>query len=198
MWGWALIDSDDELMARVKNGDKEAFDLLYRRYESRLRSFFQTFACRYDEARDCVQETFIRLWLARDSYQPIGEFMSYLFRIGRNVWISRVRRLNCRPREVCSEDSDASSPRIYASMGQVWPMDASPEEWVILEYRRWRVRQAVRAVPEPYRTALVLVHLHEMKYAEVADELGIPIGTVKSRISAALGILRDRLKEELL
>jgi len=193
-----LIDSDDELMARVKNGDKEAFDLLYRRYESRLRSFFQTFACRYDEARDCMQETFIRLWLARENYQATGAFPSYLFRIGRNVWISRVRRVSSRPREVSKDDPEETSPRIYASMGQVWPMDASPEEWVILEYRKWRVRQAVRAVPEPYRTALVLVHLHEMKYAEVADELDIPIGTVKSRISAALGILRERLKEELI
>jgi len=192
-----LVKSDAELMTRVGNGDREAFSLLYLRYEARLRSFFQSFGCEYHEAQDCAQDTFLRLWLARSSYQPTGDFTAYLFRIARNCWISRLRKRKCRPQEV-SSDSEVFSPRIYAALGQVSPMDVEPEEYLILEYRKWRVRRAVRAIPEPYRTALVLVHLHDMKYAEVADELEIPMGTVKSRISAALAILRERLKEELL
>ncbi len=68
----------------------------------------------------------------------------------------------------------------------------------MLEYRRWRVRRAVRSIPDPYREALELVHLNGLKYSEVAEKLQVPIGTVKSRIAAAVKILRERLEEELL
>lgn len=182
-----------EVMTRVATGDEDAFDLIYLRYQERLRAFFQTFGCEYHEAQDCAQQTLLRLWLARADYQPSGCFAAY----PRNCWISRLRRLKSKPQEVPAEGDDSAAVTCDR-LAQLSPMDRSPEESLMHEYRRWRIRRAVRSVPEPYRTALVLVHLHGMRYAEVAEELGIPIGTVKSRISAALGILRERLKEELL
>ena len=193
-----LSDSDTELMMRVRDGDRDAFNQLYQRYETRLRALFMSFPCSYDETQDLIQETFLRLWLARGSYQTTGPFTAYLFTIARNCWLGQLRKRKCRPQEISSNYDDEPMQHLLPAVEQMESSDSIPEESLMLEYRNWRIRQAVQLIPEPYRTAFVLVHLRGMKYAEVAEKMAIPIGTVKSRINTALGILRERLKEELL
>ena len=192
-----MLDSDEDLMSRVREDDQEAFNLLYRRYEARLRSLFVSFQCAFDDARDCVQDTFVRLWLSRSTYQPTGPFAAYLFTIARSCWIDRLRKLHCRPLEAPLGDGDDPGPE-ESPAGKTARAEWVPEANLMLEYRRWRVRRAVRSIPEPHRAAIEMVHLHGMKYAEAAQRLDVPIGTVKSRIATAVKMLRERLKEELL
>lgn len=188
-----MPESDEELMARVSEDDQEAFDALYRRYEARLRSLFVSFQCSQDDARDCTQDTFVRLWLARADYRPSGTFAAYLFTIARNCWINRLRKLKCRPVESAMPYED--DPPLPEPEERV---EWAPEASLMLDYRRYRVREAVRSIPEPYRQTLELVHLDGMKYVEAAEKLNVPIGTIKSRISNAVKLLRKRLEEEAL
>lgn len=190
--------SDDELVDQVKQGDREAFGLLYQRYGARLRALFASFGCRFDEAQDLTQETFLGLWLARAEYEPRGEFVGYLFKIARNCWLGMLRKGRGKPQEIPVEQSDDIRSRAEQAMLHLKYAENVPEEAILADYRKWRVQQAVGSLPEPYREVLVLVHLQGLKYQEAADELGIPIGTVKSRLSTAIGMLRERLKEEQL
>jgi len=184
--------SDEELMTRVRDGDQEAFNSLYLRYEPRLRSLIASFQCSPEDVRDCVQDTFLRLWLSRSGYRPTAPFAAYLFTIARTCWIDRVRRLRCRPVETPTDDAD--DPLAAEQEHVEW----APEASLMLEYRRWRVRKAVESIPRHYRETLELIHLNGMKYTEAAERLGVPIGTVKSRIAAAVKMLRERLQEETL
>lgn len=193
-----MNDSDNQLMVRTRDGDKDAFNILYQRYEVRLRALITSFPCSYDEAQDIIQETFLRLWLARGSYQGNGTFAAYLFTIARNCWLEKLRKRRNKPQEISSDDEDDVVERLIDAAALVEAQDMIPEESLMLEYRKWRIRRAVQSIPEPHRTAFVLVHLQGAKYMEAAEKLDIPIGTVKSRINTALGILRERLKEELL
>jgi RNA polymerase sigma-70 factor (ECF subfamily) len=97
--------TDIELMLRVQEGDVAAFQQLVTRYRDPLRRFFASLLADRSQADDFAQETFLRLWLARDRYEPSGKFSTYLFQIGRRYWLNQRRKIRPQVSEENVEDA---------------------------------------------------------------------------------------------
>jgi RNA polymerase sigma-70 factor (ECF subfamily) len=185
--------TDIELMLRAREGDVAAFQNLAQRYREPLRRFFAAVLADPSQADDCVQETFLRLWLARGRYEPTGKFSTYLYQIGKHYWLNQRRKLlpERYASEVLSDDGAEEGLRVQSAAGS-----SQPERILLERYRHARVRRAIAALPEHYRAVFDLCHVEGLKYAEIGCRLGIPVGTVKSRMSEAVRRLRKALAED--
>ena len=185
--------SDTELMGLVKNADFSAFDELYNRYSGRIRRFLFSLTWDQDTADDYLQEVFVRLYRARDRYEPTGKFSSYLFQIAKNYYLAQQRKLRKHGGEVSLSCEARDGFRPFEGLRANEKIE--PEVHLMEEYRRWNIRRAIRRLPEGQKMVFVMSHFEDMKYAEIAEALQIPVGTVKSRMFAAVSMLRSMLKE---
>ena len=136
-------------------------------------------------AQDVVQETFLRAWRAADRFDPeLASLRVWLFAIARNAMLDHARAARVRPWQSDLVDP----PTAEQAAGAV--EDAS-EQLV----RSWVVEEALRRLSEQHRTAIVQTHLRERPYGEVAAELGVPVGTVRSRVFYGLKALRVAMDE---
>jgi RNA polymerase sigma-70 factor, ECF subfamily len=178
--------TDIDLMLRARDGDVAAFHELVQRYRTPLRRFFAAQRLDGSHADDYVQETFLRLWLARERYVPTGKFSTYLFQIGRHYWLNQRKKQ--RPEiDLGSLDEDMTAGRVTVTQ---------PEAVMLQRYQQARIRRAIQMLPEHYRSVFTLSHFDDLSYAEIACRLGIPVGTVKSRMSEAVRRLRMALAPE--
>lgn len=178
--------SDIELMLRVRAGEVAAFRELLARYREPLRRFFASLLADRSQADDFVQETFLRLWLTRDRYEPTGRFSTYLFQIGKHYWLNQRKKF--RP--------DLGATAFDAEL-QAGPLAITQPETILLQrLRDARIRRAIAALPERYRLVFELSHFEGCKYAVIASRLDIPLGTVKSRMAEAVRRLRAALTGE--
>lgn len=178
--------SDEELLHRFRvNGDSSAFEGLVHRYETELFNFLRRYLGSAEMAEDVFQATFLQVHLRCEQFEEGRRFRPWLYTIATNQAIDAQRR-NRRHRMVsldnpASGDDDVGTLiQMLAGSGQTADEQAQDEE-----AREW-VRSAVESLPEPLRAALVLVYHQGMKYREAADVLGIPVGTVKSRLHSAI------------
>jgi RNA polymerase sigma-70 factor (ECF subfamily) len=172
--------TDIDLMLLAREGDMAAFHELVRRYRTPLRRFFAAQRVDGSQAEDYAQETFLRLWLARERYVPTGKFSTYLFQIARHYWLNQRKKQ--RP-ELDLESLDEAMPA-----GRVTVMQ--PEAVLLQRHRQAHIQRAIQALPQHYRSVFTLSHFDDLSYAEIACRLGIPVGTVKSRMSEAVRRLR--------
>lgn len=135
-----------------------------------------------DAASDCAQETFIRAYRALHQYDPALPFAPWLYRIATNASLNHVQRWHAHESPV---------PELPESPE---PDDAGPEQAAIRTEEVAEVLAAMAELPPRYRAALTLRHLQQLSYQEVADALGIPLGTVKTHLHRARGQLRARLE----
>jgi RNA polymerase sigma-70 factor (ECF subfamily) len=174
--------TDGELIARVGEGDRSAFELLYERY---ARPVFALALRRLGDrgrAEDAVQETFTSIWRSASSYRrERGPGAPWLYAVARNAIIDRGRARTEPPAEVPETPSG----------------EAEPAERVESNWTAWRVHSALAELPEKERVVLELAYWSEMSQSEIAEFLQIPLGTVKTRTRAALGRLASILDEEL-
>ena len=183
--------SDDELMHLVKTGDFSAFDELYNRYRHPLRRFLFSLTWDQDASEDYLQEVFVRLFQSRERYTPAGRFSAYLFRIAKNYYLTQRRR---KSRKELPWTDQRNGFRPFEDI--IANERIEPEIHLMEEYRRWRIRRAIDCLPAAQKLVFVMSHFEGMKYAEIAAILGIPVGTVKSRMSVAVSKLRSFLKED--
>jgi RNA polymerase sigma-70 factor, ECF subfamily len=174
--------TDGELIARVGEGDRSAFELLYRRY---ARPVFALALRRLGDrgrAEDAVQETFASIWRSAKSYRrERGPGAPWLYAVARNAIIDRGRARIEPPTEVPERAS-----------GEAEPAEHAESSWTA-----WRVHSALAELPDKERVVLELAYWSEMSQSEIAEFLQIPLGTVKTRTRAALGRLATLLDEEL-
>lgn len=182
-----MILSDAELMTRVREHDAHAFDVLSTRYRECI--YRHVLATIHDSsiAEDIVQEVFLRLWLHADQWHGSGTFKAWLFRIATNQALNYLRMLQRRrqqPLEISddplNEDDESSIP--------AWMVDhAQPGPEIILEQdeRSRLAQQLVNELPAEKREVLRLAHDLGMETRQIAEKLGIPEGTVKSRLHYA-------------
>ena len=171
-------------MAAVSGGDQHAFAVLVHRFRPSLQRFFASLGEEPDSAEDLAQETLTRLWVARERYEPSGKFTTYLFQIARNCWLNALRSRKRHPGGEPAGDED-----VELHISPMWPWNP-----VFNAYRLREVRRAVASLPERQREVFVLCHLQGFTCVEAAGMLEIPVGTVKSRMSAAVHRLRDMLE----
>jgi RNA polymerase sigma-70 factor (ECF subfamily) len=192
-------DDDRELMLRAgsgSQGSREAFDALVTRWQGRLLNFFFRHCGDRELAEDCTQEVFVRLYKARDRYTPDAKFSTFLFTIARHFWIDVARSRAVRPdqqRGVGGQDEEEREDRLSRLPAE----EAAPPAQVALADDLARMHQALGQLPEPLRDVVRLGVIEALPYAEVSQILSIPIGTVKSRVHAAVHALRARMKEDV-
>jgi RNA polymerase sigma-70 factor (ECF subfamily) len=171
-------DTDDwRLMREIAAGSDEAFRDLIGRYQTVLAHLFARLGARPDEADDAAQETFLRVHAYRKRYRPTGSFRTFLFTVARRAWLDLCRgRERRRRREAPGRDLEALQ---------------RPEGLGLDE--RLDLQAALERLPEGHRMVLVLSLWGGCRYDEIAAVMGIPEGTVKSRVFHALRKLRARL-----
>ena len=180
-------------MVQAASGDLQAFESLVVRHRGRLEAFSYRLCWDWEEASDCAQEVFVRLWLGRATYQPRAKFTTYLYTIARNCWIDRRRRSKRQPHTTPLEEQIGPSARTV--LRQIIDHTNSPENVVLRRYEMFQIRRAITQLSEEQRLVFTLAHFEELHYAEIADILGIPVGTVKSRMHYAVARLRKLLRE---
>ena len=190
--------SDHALLEATRTGDDEAFSELVGRYRNQITSYIYRMTNNYDEAVDLAQETFVRVFRAMDRYQTTYAFSTYIYRIATNLAISELRKRK-RRRLVSLTGLFQSREEVSAAPREFHPADASPLQDAALvdAERRGAVARAISTLPEKYRAPLVLRDVEGKSYEEIARILETNIGTVKSRISRARALLRDKLKAYL-
>jgi RNA polymerase sigma-70 factor (ECF subfamily) len=186
--------SDTELMLRVKEGDYRAFDLLYARYHGPVLRFLFALTWDAQAAEDGLQEVFVGLFKSRANYVPTAKLSTYLFQIARNHYLAQ-RRKRRGVQEVSLSCTGRDGADLFAGIRANERVE--PEIRLMQAYRRRRIRLAIQSLPESQKLVFVMAHFEEMKYAEIAEVLNIPVGTVKSRMFAAVRSLQALLKEEI-
>jgi len=144
------------------------------------------------EAEDLVQEAYLRAFRFHDRYEPGTQIRAWLFRILRNTFVNRYRATKARPDEVEFDKVEAVYDRVVdaAFGGGEAP---TPEEIVLNDLVDPEIDEAIAALPEEYRTVVVLALVEDLAYREIADVLAIPVGTVMSRLHRGRKLLQARL-----
>ncbi|MBL8842433.1 MAG: sigma-70 family RNA polymerase sigma factor [Planctomycetes bacterium] len=181
-------------MLAARAGSREAFTALVARWEARLLTFFFRQGGDRDLAEDCAQEVFVRLYKARDRYTPEASFATFLFTIARHYWIDVTRARRVRPdlRRTGARDArdDADGEEAVNRVADAMP---APPASAMHADELLQLRAALAKLPDTLRDVVQLGVIEGLPYAEVATLLSIPIGTVKSRVHAAVGALRTLL-----
>jgi RNA polymerase sigma-70 factor (ECF subfamily) len=178
-------------MMRVQQGSRAAFDALVERYDRRLIAFFYRQCADTEVAEDCTQEVFIRLYRARARYGPQASFATFLFTIARNYWIDVVRSRRARPKMSSLSGEDEQGSEDASNM--VISDEPGPPARVENAEEVRRLMAALDHLPSGQREVVLLGVIEALPYADVAKVLGIPVGTVKSRVHAAVHTLRALL-----
>ena len=184
-----MPDDDAVVLARVLAGDEDAFAMLVRRYEPKLRAYVGGIVSVEEEARDLVQETFIRAWRHLEQYDARFRFSTWLFRIAHNVAIDHLRR---RRQPTVSlelgEDDEGGDLRMDPADARRGPLgDLANRELA------GALAREIERLPESYRELVTLRHLVGLSYNEIADLKGLPLGTVKNKLFRAHSVLREVL-----
>ena len=187
--------TDETLLRAYVQGDEAGFELLVRRHARELHQFVVRFTNNSAAAEDVVQETFLQVHTSATRFDPDRRFRPWLFTIAANKARDYLRRRD-RKREVPFDapvsDGDESGARFLDFFAQ----DASPnDDGLELDAKRRLVRSVVEEIPGKLREVLILAYYHRVPYREIAQILDIPLGTVKSRLHAAVGMFAERYRE---
>ncbi|MGH9832666.1 MAG: sigma-70 family RNA polymerase sigma factor [Blastocatellia bacterium] len=185
---------DHQLLAATLTGEETAFAELTRRYRNQITNYVYRMLNDYDRAVDLAQETFVRVYMSAERYQATYSFSTYIYRIAHNLAISELRQRKRRrliPLPTFFSDKDNEEMEVeIEDRKQVMADDA-----MIGNERQRAVAKAIASLPEKYRAALVLCHLEDKSYEEISEILGLPVGTVKSRINRARNLLKEKLRD---
>jgi RNA polymerase sigma-70 factor (ECF subfamily) len=167
-------ESDERLMVRIQQGEVQAFETLFERYRPRLFGFLFRRCGDAATAEDLFQESWLRVVRARDRFDPGRRFSTWLFQIANNLCRDRARRraVEAKEREAMRAQSDQDGP------------GAPPHAL------RRALEQRLATLPDRLREVLVLRYYHDLSEREIAAIAGVPQGTVKSRLHAAIRALR--------
>ncbi len=181
---------DWQIVQRVQQGDKAAFNLLVRKYQHRLVNLVSRYVSNHGDVADVVQEAFIKAYRALPGFRGESAFYTWLYRIAVN---SSKNYLVATGRKPPSSDVDAEDAESYEGSDALKVGD-SPEKLLLSEEIRQVVFDTIEQLPDELRTAITLRELDGLSYEEIAEIMGCPIGTVRSRIFRARDAIDQKLK----
>jgi len=181
---------DQELVTRVQQGDKKAFDLLVLKYQQKITNLISRYIRDPHEVMDVTQEAFIKAYRAIPKFRGDSAFYTWLYRIAINTAKNYLVAQGRRPP---SDDVDAEMAE-QMDVGMRLKETGTPENHVLTEEISITVQNAIDDLPEDLRTAIVLRELEGMSYEEIANAMSCPVGTVRSRIFRAREAIDKKLR----
>jgi RNA polymerase sigma-70 factor, ECF subfamily len=187
--------SDEDLLTRFRKGHREVFGTLVRRYQRELFGYLRRYLGDPHLADDVFQTTFVQVFQKAAQYEPGRPVRPWLYAIATNQAIDALRRLNRHPAvSLESVETEAEGER-RGLVELLEAREADPLENVDAAETRELVRACLDRLPDYMRQVVLLAYYQGLKYQEIADALGIPLGTVKSRLHAALVKLTETWAE---
>lgn len=183
-------ETDQELVERVKRGDKAAFDLLVLKYQSRIVNLVSRFVRNPSDAMDVTQEAFIKAYRALPKFRGDSAFYTWMYRIAVNTAKNYLAVQSRRPNQADQDISEIEQIEGNNALKE----QATPEHMLLTDEIQSTVIKAIENLPEDLRTAIMLRELEGMSYEEIATVMECPIGTVRSRIFRAREAIDNELK----
>ncbi len=183
--------TENDLVKKCKKGSREAFNILFSRYQSQVINTAYGMLSDREDAYDAAQEVFVRVYKNIESFKEQSSFTTWLYRITTNVCsdILRKRQKNTGVisiNGVLDDDKELDIP----------DENPTPEENAELTERQRAVRDAIASLKDEYRIVITLCDMEDMSYDEISEVLRLPVGTVKSRINRARNALKKKLEEK--
>lgn len=184
--GQIALDADAALVRRAREGDFNAFEVLFERYRTLVYRFAYQMTSSRDDAEDVVQEAFVRAYQNLHRYRDEAKFTTWILRIVTNLCTDRARSSQ---RRTALEQQEASGALDWMTLGNPDDPVANLED----ERRRHALRRALNALPVHHRTMIVMRDMEEREYPEIAATLGCTIGGAKLRVLRARRALKERI-----
>ena len=185
---WTAVTSDTDLVARAAAGDGVCFDQLVERYHRQIANFVFRMVGNYETALDLTQEVFIKVYSSLGRYNPEFKFSTWIYKIASNTAIDYLRKQSVAVSPlymVSGDDEEFELP--IPSKGP------NPERALERTERSAQIEEAISKLPPRYRELIVLRHVSELSYDEIAEVTALPLGTVKNRIFRAREAMRKHL-----
>ncbi len=182
----ALEQDDQLLVAASKDGDQEAFAQLVQRYQRTVFNLVYRMLQQYEEATEITQETFLAAWQGLPSFRGDARFPTWLYRIAYNC---SLKQLELRKRDRALQialEAEKTLEQANDQQRENAELDAHDRQMLVQEH--------LSQLPSKYRIVLVLRHLQDMTYEEMAEILTMPVGTIKTHLFRARNLLKERIQ----
>ena len=181
---------DQQLIERIQRGDKNAFNLLVRKYQHKVVSLVSRYVNNPGDIPDVAQEAFIKAYRAIPDFRGESAFYTWLYRIAVNTAKNYIVAQGRRPPDMDVDSQDAETYEGAESLHEV----ANPENLMLSDEIRAEVASALASLPEDLRTAITLREIEGLSYEEIAEVMECPVGTVRSRIFRAREAIDKRIQ----
>ncbi len=181
--------TDQELIQQTLNGQTDAYGELVLRYQDRLFNSLLRVVKTREDASDAAQDAFLQAYQKLDSFRGDSQFFSWLFRIAMNAGLSKLRRKSSKDISLTAKQEQGHDVTDDAAPDPSHRMDQTEQQSKVLA--------ALNSLGDEYRVVLTLKEMEGLKYDEIAEIVGCPIGTVRSRIHRARAELKEKLREFL-
>jgi len=179
------------VIERCKNGDLSAFDQLLRLHEKQAYNLAYRLTQNYDDANDIMQEAFIRVYNSIGSFRGDAHFSTWLYRVITNVYLDQRKREKNRAHASLEEYIELDDSTVSRQVQDPAPR---PDDLLEEKERSEAIEKAIGTLPDYQRAMLILYHLQGCSYEEISRILGMPLGTVKSRLNRARLALKEKLQ----
>ena len=183
---------DDHWVVLAVKGDEKAYSELTQKYQKPLYFHVRKMIRNSDFAEDLVQDIFLKAFKSLKNYKNDYAFSTWLYRIATNHTIDYLRKKKLETLSIHADDSDDTHATI-----QLADEDSFTDEPMIRRERKNKVHEAIGQLPEKYREVILKRHIQEKSYQEIAEEMDIPLGTVKAHIFRARELLYKYMKDTI-
>jgi RNA polymerase sigma-70 factor (ECF subfamily) len=178
-------------MLEFQKGDQASFETLMRKYYARVLNFIYRFINNRDTAEDITQEVFVKVYKSAPTYKPRSKFQTWVFTMAKNASLNELRRLKHQGYSLDKTMEDDEGGIMMRQMED--PTQLGPAAKMIRDERVAVIREAIHALPENQRIAVLLRRYENLSYEEIAQTMGTSVEAVKSLLSRAKENLRNKL-----
>lgn len=182
--------TDAELVKRVQRGDKRAFDLLVSKYQNKIFAIISRFVSDQSDVYDVAQDTFIKAYRALPNFRGDSQFYTWVYRIAINTSKNYLTAKGRRPPATDIDSQDAESYGVGLALRE----NASPEKLLMRDQLEKIIFDTIDELPDELKTAITLREIDGLSYEEIAESMGCPVGTVRSRIFRARETIDEKIK----